>query len=116
LVFTVHRRDNLARTSGYKRRRYDGVKPIRPLESQKTSMLSLHRTTSFRYDLREIMSHYEVNEGIAASVVATVLAKGSRVSIESAKAYVRDQQKTGAYPSEVSDEICDLLDRWSRYR
>lgn len=111
-----NRRDTLARTSGYKRRRFDEVKPARPLERSKTSMLNLHRGGSFRYDLREIMSQYEVSESVAASILATVLAKGSRVSIESAKAFVRDQEKAGAYPSEASEEICDLLDRWSRYR
>ena len=79
-------------------------------------MLNLHRGNSFKYDLREILSQYEVNESTSASVLATVLAKGSRVSIESAKAFVREQEKAGAYPSEASEEICDLLDRWSRYR
>ncbi len=79
-------------------------------------MLNLHRLGSFRYDLKEILSQYEVNEAIMGSVVASVVVKGSRVSIESAKAYVRDQQKTGAYPTEASEEICSLLDRWARYR
>ncbi len=79
-------------------------------------MLNLHRGNSFKYDLREILSQYEVDESTGASILATVLAKGSRVSIESAKTFVRDQQKAGAYPIEASEEICDLLDRWSRYR
>lgn len=79
-------------------------------------MLNLHRGNSFKYDLREIFSQYEISESTSASILATVLAKGSRVSIESAKAFVRDQEKAGAYPSEASEEICDLLDRWSRYR
>lgn len=92
------------------------MRAIRPLENQRTSMLNLHRLTTFRYDLREIMSHYEVSETVAGSVIASVVVKGSRVSIESAKAYVREQEKTGAYPVEVSDEICNLLDRWSRSR
>ena len=79
-------------------------------------MLNLRRVSSFRYDLREILSQFEVNETIAGSILASIVAKGSRVSIESAKAYVRDQQKTGAYPTEASEEICSLLDRWSTYR
>ena len=106
----------MARNSGYKRRRYDEVKPIRPLESQKTSMLNLHRMSSFRYDLREIMSHYEVSESVSTSVIASIIAKGSRVSIESAMSFVREQEKMGAYSNEVSEEICSLLDRWARYR
>jgi len=79
-------------------------------------MLNLRRVSSFRYDLRAILNEFEVNETIAGSILASIVAKGSRVSIESAKAYVRDQEKTGAYPSEASEEICSLLDRWTTYR
>ena len=79
-------------------------------------MLNLRRVSTFRYDLREILSQFEVNETIAGSILASIVAKGSRVSIESAKAFVRDQEKTGAYPSEASEEICSLLDRWATYR
>ena len=79
-------------------------------------MLNLRRVSSFRYDLREILGQFEVNETIAGSILASIVAKGSRVSIASAKEYVRDQEKTGAYPSEASEEICSLLDRWSTYR
>lgn len=79
-------------------------------------MLNLRRASSFRYDLREILIQFQVNETVARSVLASVMAKGSRVSIASAKEFVRDQEKAGAYPSEASEEICSLLDRWSTYR
>jgi len=79
-------------------------------------MLNLNRITSFRYDLREIMSHYRVDESVASSVMATVIAKGSRVSTASAKAYVKGQEKAGMYPKEVTNEVCDLLERFSKRR
>ena len=79
-------------------------------------MLNLSRLRAFKYDLREIMSHYEINEAAASSVVASVIAKGSRVSIDSAIAFVREQEKNGLYPSESLNEICDLLDRFSKLR
>lgn len=79
-------------------------------------MLNLSRLSSFKYDIREIMSHYEIDESAARSVVASVIAKSSRVSIESAIAFVREQEKTGQYPRESLDEICNLLDRFSRLR
>lgn len=79
-------------------------------------MLNLRGISSFRYSIREIMTHYEVEESVASSVVASVIAKGSRMSIDSAMQYVREQEKTGAYPKQVSDEICNLLDRYTRHR
>ena len=79
-------------------------------------MLNLSRLSAFKYDLREIMSHYEINESSASSVVASVIAKSSRVSIDSAISYVREQEKNGLYPIESLREICNLLDRYSKIR
>ena len=106
----------LARRGGYRKRgRYDYRR--RPVTScERTPMLNLNRVTTFRYDIREIMSHHKVDEAVASTVIASVIAKASRISIDSAMAYVRDQEKAGMYERQVSDEICDLLDRWSKYR
>lgn len=79
-------------------------------------MLNLHRVIPFRFDIREIMTHYKVDEAIASTVVASVIAKGSRMSILTAKEYVRDQETAGAIPKEVAGEIYELLDRYSKYR
>lgn len=79
-------------------------------------MLNQRGISAFRYSIREIMTHYEVNEAIASTVVASVIAKGSRISIESAKDYVIEQEKAGAIPRAVTDEICNLLMRFTRHR
>ena len=100
----------------YKGRRYNEPRVPKPRERDRTVMLNLGRITSFRYDIREIMRHYEIEDSAASSVVASVIAKGSRISINSAMDYVREQEKAGTYPREVSEEICDLLDRFSKLR
>jgi hypothetical protein len=100
----------------YKGRRYSEPRVPNPHEHDRTVMLNLGRITSFRYDIREIMRHYEIEESAASSVVASVIAKGSRISINSAVDYVREQEKAGIYPREASDEICNLLDRFSKLR
>ena len=79
-------------------------------------MLNLNRISGFRYGMRDIMSHYQVDEAKASSIVATVIAKGSRVSIASARSYVIGQEKAGNCTREVTDEVCALLDRYSKYR
>lgn len=104
------------RSGGYRGRRMNEPRMHGPRESEKTTMLNLSRLSAFKYDLREIMSHYEINEAAASSVIATVIAKSSRVSIESAIAFVREQEKNGMYPSESLHEICNLLDRFSKIR
>ena len=79
-------------------------------------MLNLYKITPFKYDMKEIMHHYNIDESIASTVIASVVAKGSRISISSARNYVHGQQKAGLYSKEVSDEICDLLGRYTKYR
>ncbi len=79
-------------------------------------MLNLHKVIPFRFDIREIMTHYKVEETQASSIVASVIAKASRISIQTAKEYVRDQETAGSIPKEVTGEICELLDRYSKYR
>jgi hypothetical protein len=79
-------------------------------------MLNLGRITSLRYDLKEVMSHYKVEESAASTMMANVIAKGSRISINSARDFLYEQEKSGVYPREALAEIADLLDRYSKLR
>lgn len=79
-------------------------------------MLNIRGKSSFRYGIKEIMNHYDIDETVSSSIIASVTAKGSRISIKSAVEFVREQEKAGTYPKEVSDEICDLLYRHTKYR
>jgi hypothetical protein len=100
----------------FKGRKYNQPRAIMPHASDRTTMLNLGRLSAFRYDIKEIMRRYEIEEGAARSVMASVIAKSSRISIVSAMDYVREQEKSGAYPREALEEICDLLDRFSKLR
>ncbi len=104
----IHRR--------FKGRRYNEPRMPKPHESDRTTMLNLSRISVFRYDMKEIMRHYKLEESEASSLMASVIAKGSRISIASARDYVIEQEKAGAYPREAADEIIDLLDRFSKLR
>jgi hypothetical protein len=79
-------------------------------------MLNIHRLGVFRYDIREIMVDAKVDPALSSAIVANVMAKASRVSIDDAKNYVREVEQTGGIDSEASECICILLDRYSRYR
>lgn len=107
----------MARSSGkFRRRKRSEPRRRNICSSERKTMLNLGRITTFKYGMREIMSHHKVDEAVASSVIAGVIAKGSRISIASARSYVHGQEKAGVYSKEISDEICDLLDRYSTYR
>lgn len=79
-------------------------------------MLNLGRITSLRFDMKEVMSHYKVEESAASAVMASVIAKGSRISINSARDFLIEQEKAGACPRDALIEISDLLDKYSKLR
>lgn len=79
-------------------------------------MLNRHKLSSFKYGIKEIMNSYRVDETVASTLIANVITKGSRISIESAKSFVRDQEKMGVCSKGVSDEVCSLLEKYSKYR
>ena len=66
----------------YKGRRSNEPRPYSPRSSERTPMLNLHRVNAFTYDLKEILSHYKINETVAPSFIASVTAKASRISID----------------------------------
>ena len=101
---------------GYRGKRRSEPRRYSPRENERTTMLNLGRLNSIKYGLREIMSHYEVDEAIARTIIASVIAKGSRISIASARAFVKEQEKAGTVSHAVAEEICVLLDQHSKLR
>jgi hypothetical protein len=102
--------------SGYRGKRRNEPRRYSPRQTEMTTMLNLGRLNSVKYGLREIMAHYKVDEPVARTVIASVIAKGSRISIASARDYVREQEKAGVVSHDVSSEICMLLDQHSKLR
>lgn len=83
---------------------------------QRTSMLSQGAIVGFKYDLKNILGQSDTDDETTPSIIATVIAKGTRISVRDAKSYVRELEDTGSVSKRTSDDICSLLDRYSKYR
>jgi hypothetical protein len=79
-------------------------------------MLNMRRLGDFRYDIREVVARSQMDEAAGPSFIAQVIAKASRISIRDAKKYVRDFEQRGECTKNVSEDICGLLDRYTKYR
>jgi len=79
-------------------------------------MLNMRRLGDFRYDVREVVARSQMEETSGPSFIAQVIAKASRISIRDAKNYVRDFEQRGDCSRNVSEDICRLLDRYTKYR
>jgi len=100
----------------YRGPRHDDRRRLHSSSNEMTVMLNVGRLSSFRYDMKEVMRRHKIEGPAASSVMATVIAKASRISIDSAMEYVREQEKAGALSRAASDEMCNLLGRFSRPR
>lgn len=97
-----------------KRGRY--TKPKKKPDYHKVAKLNMRATTSFRYELREIMKRSDLDEAHRNTLIASIIAKGQRTSLVEAETYVRKVVSEESLENEVAEAICRLLDRYKKYR
>jgi hypothetical protein len=96
----------------------DRKEKYRPSASDTTRvpMLNLRRINEFKYDLRDAMNNKEMDPTLMQSFLANIIAKASRSSIVEAKQYVRESQTNGVISKDLSDNICYVLDRYTKFQ
>ncbi|MCE5296573.1 MAG: hypothetical protein LLG16_05660 [Euryarchaeota archaeon] len=79
-------------------------------------MLNLRRVNEFKFDMRELLNAKEMDPATKQTLIASIIAKASRQSIIEAKNYVKAEQSGGNLTKDVTDNICYLLDRYTKYQ
>ncbi|HUT27534.1 MAG TPA: hypothetical protein VMW85_05760 [Methanomassiliicoccales archaeon] len=88
----------------------------RDAPSTRVGMLNMRRVGEFRYDVRELFIDNKMDPDLATTFLASIIAKASRLSIKECKDFVRDQEDALIITKDVSDGICYLLDRYTKYQ
>lgn len=78
--------------------------------------LDVRRAEHFRFDMRQALDEGKVPEEQRNSIFATVFAKGSRISLDEAKAFVDLKTTEGVITPQVRERILMLVDRYSTWR
>jgi len=79
-------------------------------------MLNLTKETQFKYYLRQLFEGSEMDEELVQNIIANILSKASRNSVDDALDFKDEQVKLGNIPKEISDEIDKLLMKFSFWR
>lgn len=79
-------------------------------------MLSVGRSNVFKYDMKEVLSDSKMDQDNVTSFIAHVTAKAARISTKDAKNYIKEVEERGAFSKGVSEDMCRLLDKYSKYR
>ncbi|MHB8584211.1 MAG: hypothetical protein ACYDDF_00020 [Thermoplasmatota archaeon] len=87
----------------------------RPVTPRKR-MMAVGRKTHFMYDLREILRATKMDEARYRSFAESLFAKGSRVSTDEAKIYLREKVNDNTFREEEAQAIADLVERYSFWR
>jgi len=91
-------------------------KPKTRESTRKQSMLNTHKMAPFKYDLKEILSKTQIDEAKASAMLASLIAKASRVSTREAKDFVRTYVDAGDLTKDEFDKIARLMDKYSKFR
>ena len=86
-------------------------------EYEREPLLNRKRVGIFKYEIREILGRTKLDENTQATMIASIIAKASRVGIEEAKDYVEAMaEDLEGLDYESRDDIYRLLDRFTKYR
>jgi len=91
-------------------------KPKPKVGSKRQSMLNTQKLAPFKYDMNEVLSASAMDPAKASAFLASVIAKGSRVSTREAKDYSKTFLDSGDLTKEEFDRIGRLMDKYSKYR
>jgi hypothetical protein len=106
--------NHVNRRSGSKRRNFE--EKFVQKDYVRVPMLNLNRLGGFKYDIREVFFESKMDPTYSSALLANIIAKASRVSTQEAKSYIRAEQEKGLFQIEVADDMCALLDRYSKWR
>lgn len=69
-----------------------------------------------RYDLEDLMAQSETPLEQRSGFVAQVIAKGQRLSVEDAKAFVKEKRVEGLISEALANRLLTLIDRYAIWR
>ena len=92
------------------------TRPGVPRHSKRQPMLNVAYQDVFRYELRRIFAEAGVDPDDYAPLVAQIIAKASRISIEEANIFLESLVEREEMAEDVAAAISKLLDRNTRYR
>ena len=85
-------------------------------EKQLIKMLDIKKLIYFQYDVKEIFNSTEMDQKIWNPMLASIVTKASRLSINEANEYIHDLKKEELLDKETANALLRLLDKYKRWR
>lgn len=85
-------------------------------QKQLVKMLDMRKLSYFRYDVKEIFNSTEIDQKVWSPMLASIVTKASRLSINDANIYIHELENEGVLGKETVNALSYLLDRYKRWR
>jgi hypothetical protein len=83
---------------------------------RRESLLDMARMNQFMYYAEQIITETGTKDGTWNTILASVVAKASRISITAAQEFIHEKVTAGLLPEKAERPLMQLLERYSRMR
>jgi len=97
-------------------RRSYSQKPNRGDTRRRESMLDMSRMNQFTYYAEQIITETGTKDGTWNTIIASIIAKASRISIRAAQEFIHEKVVAGTLPQKAEAPLGQLLERYSKWR
>ncbi len=82
--------------------------------SKKNRKLDMHKTPEFTYLTNKVLE--SLPENVRGSISGSIYAKASKLGINEAKEFILKKKQEGILTDAMSEQLINLLFRYSKYR
>ena len=79
-------------------------------------MLDMSRMNQFMYYAEQIITETGTRDGTWNTIIASIVAKASRISIRAAQEFIHEKVAAGLLPQKAEEPLLRLLERYSKWR
>jgi len=101
--------------AGGRRRSYSD-RPNRGDTHRREALLDMARMNQFMYYAEEIITQTGTKDGTWNTILASIVAKASRISIKAAQEFIHEKVTAGLLPPKAEAPLMQLLERYSKWR
>ena len=83
---------------------------------RREALLDMARMNQFMYYAEQIITETGTKDGTWNTILASVVAKASRISIRAAQEFIHEKVLAGLLPEKAERPLMQLLERYSRMR
>jgi len=106
---------NTSNNSNSNKSKYGGSKK-KSKSTKKKAMLNISKLDYFKWDVNEILNGLELSSEEKNIIKATLIAKASKISINTAKDYIIKKREESVFDREIAEKLIKVMNKYKKWR